>query len=103
MTTNGEQTQPKYAPLVCPVCQSDNLGTTEEISGVACCHAYVEVASGQRLIEHDGWTDVCWDSSTTIGMECRDCQWHSKSANWLIELVLANPFDAQMELGDASA
>ena len=108
MTNNEypEGVPPKYAPLVCPKCHSDNLGTIEDISGIATGQAYVEIETGERTFEHSGWTDVCWDSSTTVGIECRDCFWFSKDPNWEAELVLDPKSDAaqmHLEVGDAPA
>jgi len=102
---NGsEATRPKYAPLVCPNCHSDNLGTIEDISGVALCSAYVDISNGDRSVEHDGWTDVCWDSSTSVGITCRDCMWESHSDNYMADLILdpeSNAAQTELEVNDA--
>src|SRR6516164_391838 len=90
------------ATLVCPLCHSPNLATIEELEGAAEMTARVDVTTGERTIYHEGWTDVWWDSSTTVGAECRDCEWISRDDDWLEDLILdPDSSAAQMELGDA--
>lgn len=71
--------------LACPKCGSiESLGTVERIYGVAACYGIS--LDGPR---HAGWTDVDWNSSTTIGVCCRSCFWESFDPKWINELVEA--------------
>jgi hypothetical protein len=56
--------------LACPDCGSTDLATLENIEGVARAEFFVSGA-----IEHDGYTEVLWDTSTTFGVACKECRW----------------------------
>lgn len=76
--------------LACPECKSpDDLGTIEEIEGTAILTgAYL--VNGAVEIEHEGTTDVHWDSSTTVGLCCRNCMWEFRGSDteWADQLVV---------------
>lgn len=55
--------------LACPRCgQASGLATIEEMTGTARATFY------EDDIVWDGWTDVDWGSSNTIGVACH-CGW----------------------------
>lgn len=56
--------------LACPQCGSTNLATVESVLGTCASVFYV---SGD--IEGGGETDMSWDSSETVGVECLSCYW----------------------------
>lgn len=69
-------------PAVCPSCgDGDRLFTIEAITGRARGTARLE--TGVLHFEHEGATEIDYDSSTTIGAGC-DCGWRGMSS----ELVL---------------
>ena len=58
----------------CPKCGSEELGTNETIAATA--HATLRRIGGRVEVEHEGYTDVAWDSSTTdedLPYVCREC------------------------------
>jgi hypothetical protein len=59
--------------LVCPRCGSRRISTIEQLAAVARCHAITIDPKGQPRFHWSGWTDVVWDASTTIGLQCNDC------------------------------
>jgi hypothetical protein len=62
--------------MVCPACgEGDGLATVEELVGTAHVTFY-----GDDLV-WDGWTDVDWNSSTTVGL-CCDCGWSYPGIDW---------------------
>jgi hypothetical protein len=66
------------ARLACPQCGSEDLATTEDISGSA--HGHAAVVRGERVFNHTGWTDVHWDSAESTGVECLSCFWRQEAA-----------------------
>jgi hypothetical protein len=64
----------------CPRCRSTDLGTLENLLGTAGCR--VRRIGGELEFVHDGWTDVDWDSSTSIGITCRSCSWEDSDKGW---------------------
>jgi hypothetical protein len=64
--------------LVCPRCGSRRISTIEHLAAVARCHAITIDPKGHLRFHWTGWTDVAWDASTTIGLQCNDCL-HSES------------------------
>ena len=83
--------------LVCPNCGSTDLATIEDLSGSAHCKAVLDPDTGARSVEYDGWTEVHWDSSTSMGIECRSCGWEQEAAQdgpALNELEVADYDDA---------
>jgi hypothetical protein len=59
--------------LACPRCGSRRISTIEHLAAIARCHAITVDATGQPQFHWTGWTDVAWDTSTTIGLQCDDC------------------------------
>jgi hypothetical protein len=59
--------------LVCPRCGSRRISTIEQLAAVARCHAITIDPKGKPRFHWSGWTDVAWDASTTIGLQCDDC------------------------------
>lgn len=59
--------------MACPQCGSTELATIEQLEGTAAC-----TISESGDIDWEGRTDVNWDSSTTIGVECRGCGWEDQ-------------------------
>lgn len=63
-------------PLHCPNCgASDSLGTAEILTGWAGARFLRDVDTGEVVIEHDGYTDVHWDGTESVGIHCRACDW----------------------------
>lgn len=81
------------APLVCPNCHvGDRLATLEKIEALADGGAGVRFtpAAGfgrtarvdeRRVFDHDGLTDVLYDTSESIGIYCRNCDWQSQASD----------------------
>jgi len=65
--------RPAVRRLACPRCGSRRISTIEQLAAVARCHAVTVDATGQPRFHWAGWTDVAWDASTTIGLQCDDC------------------------------
>jgi hypothetical protein len=69
-----------YVTLVCPTCGSDKLATIEDLAGTARCLVLLNPATGERMIESEGWTDVNWDVSVSLGITCLACSWRQDAA-----------------------
>ena len=61
------------ARLACPRCGHTRLSSVERLTAVGRCHAITIDAHGDPRFHWTGWTDVEWDSSTTIGVRCENC------------------------------
>lgn len=73
--------------LACPTCgETESLATTERLYGAALCNEIT--AEGP---EYEGYTEMDWDSSTTVGVECGGCGWAYRGADWLDQLVVPGP------------
>jgi hypothetical protein len=59
--------------LCCPNCGSKELATVERLMGDAYGNA-IDDDMGPRFL-HEGWTEIYWDSSESIGLTCRSCHW----------------------------
>ena len=73
---NAQATQTPRRPihrLACPRCGLRRISTIEHLAAIARCHAITVDATGQPQFHWTGWTDVAWDASTTIGLQCDDC------------------------------
>ena len=78
MAQNTTDTPRAAKYLRCPQCGSADLATTEHLTASCQGHATLTIEpDGSRRPEFHlgGWTDVNWDSSTTVGVECRSCLW----------------------------
>lgn len=60
----GEPTRPG-----CPKCGSTSVGTREQILG----HAGLDFYAGKW--DHEGRTEMWWDTSESTHLECVDCEW----------------------------
>lgn len=77
---------PKTA--ICPHCQSgERLATVERIIGYAGCEITVN-DDGSIEPEFDGYTRMDWDSSTTIGYWCVDCEQGLTAAELVGEIAV---------------
>ena len=77
--------------LRCPGCGSTDLATSELLTASSCGRATLTIEPDGELrpeFHHDGWTDVNWDSSTTVGVECRSCMWSYTGADSLEQLTI---------------
>lgn len=68
--------------LGCPDCgETGELATIEQLVGTARC-VVSRGEDGRIELDHEGYTEVCWDSSETIGIECQDCGFEYQGADW---------------------
>jgi len=77
--------------LRCPGCGSAEIATNELLKASCRGRATLAIEPDGELrpeFHHDGWTDVNWDSSTTIGVECRSCTWSYTGASPLDHLTI---------------
>jgi hypothetical protein len=61
------------ARLACPRCGHTRLSSVERLTAVGRCHAITIDAEHRPEFHWTGFTDVEWDSSTTIGVQCEHC------------------------------
>ncbi len=61
-------------PLRCPACGSDELKTFETLLGAANCTVAID-KNGNRVVDHEGYTEVFWDTSESTGIACASCDW----------------------------
>jgi hypothetical protein len=80
------ETSSSAQALACPSCGSTELSTIEEIQGLAGC-TVTRNADGTADIDHDGYTDILWDTSTTAGVSCASCEWDYRGDDWAAQLV----------------
>jgi hypothetical protein len=76
--------------LRCPSCGSEDLGTAEQIKGLADATFRV-AADGSLAIQHQGGTEVFWDTSTTVGYGCGSCGDAYEEEDWREHLVANQP------------
>jgi hypothetical protein len=70
----GPPTRPgPIARLACPACGSTSLSTVEQLTGAGRCRAIQVRADGTLQCRWTGWTDISWDSSRTVGLQCDQC------------------------------
>ena len=70
-------------PLHCPQChRDDQLGTIERLDGVAECAEIT--AEGP---EFTGETEVIYDTSETVGVQCQACYWDYIGEDWIKKLA----------------
>jgi hypothetical protein len=72
--------------LACPRCGSRHISTIERLAAVARCHAITVDATGRPRFHWTGWTDIAWDASTTIGLQCDDCL-HAESEGPIADIA----------------
>ncbi len=65
--------QRAVARLACPRCGSTRLSSVEHLTALGRCRAITVDADGAPTFHWTGWTDVEWDSSTTVGLQCDAC------------------------------
>lgn len=66
--------QASVIALVCPYCGSEDLATEETVLASANCRVYRESPSGKVVIDHEGYSDVHWDTMESRGhLSCRSC------------------------------
>lgn len=76
-------TSPDTKTLHCPNCKKpDLLATIEELEGFAEC---TKITSDGP--EWNGSTEVIYDSSTTVGVYCQECDWEYRGSDWLDKLA----------------
>jgi hypothetical protein len=79
----------------CPNCKdATRLATIEEILGSAGCEV-----SDDGEINHDGYTEVHWDTSTTTGIECRSCGWSDSGEDYMDRLIVVTDWAVVAEDG----
>jgi hypothetical protein len=84
MTTN---VAPEPVTLGCPTCREARLSTIERIDGLASISTITQDASGEIEYDFTGDTEVLWDTSTTVGVQCRSCDWSHEGDDWVEQLV----------------
>jgi hypothetical protein len=78
--------------LCCPACGSADLASIEQLTASCQGHATLTIETGGELhpeFHPGGWTDVNWDSSTTVGVQCRSCMWSYQDADHLDQLTFS--------------
>lgn len=78
--------------LGCPQCGSAEVETIEQIIGL-CRSTISRNADGTIDVEGHGETDVAWDTTESIGVQCRSCLWGYEGPDWAQQLVAALPAD----------
>ena len=79
--------------LRCPHCGSADMATTAQLTASCQGHAVLTIAGDgecTRESQLGGWSDVNWDSSTTVGIECRSCTWSYIGDGHLEQLATDN-------------
>ncbi|MGD0452848.1 MAG: hypothetical protein ABSB69_04565 [Solirubrobacteraceae bacterium] len=65
-------------PLVCPRCNlSNSLATIETLIGYAQIED-IYVGPEGPVIDFNGYTDMDWGSSETVGIRCKKCDWEGQ-------------------------
>ena len=76
--------------LRCPKCGSAEVASIEQLTASCQGRATLTIEPGGNLhaeFHPGGWTDVNWDSSTTVGVQCRSCVWSYRGADYLDQLT----------------
>ncbi len=69
--------------LSCPQChQSDRLATVEKVEALAEC-SEINIDGP----EFTGDTEVFFDTSETVGVHCRSCDWEVIAPDWIDKLA----------------
>jgi hypothetical protein len=72
--------------MACPQChQTDQLFSVEQLEGL--CAMEVPSDPTEPVAHFESYTEVAWDSSTTIGFYCRGCDFSYHGADWRTMLV----------------
>ena len=90
ITTQARRAVKLY--LCCPACGSADLASIEQLTASCQGHATLTIEPRGELhaeFHPCGWTDVNWDSSTTVGVECRSCTWSYQGAEHLDQLTFS--------------
>jgi hypothetical protein len=90
MTETSNKPPAARVYLRCPVCGSTELATTVTLRGSSNGTARLYTGpNGEPRSEfvQDGWSDLHWDSSSTIGVECRSCLWSYEGVDHLEQLA----------------
>lgn len=70
--------------LGCPSCRSvESLQTIEKLEALS----NVSRITFDGEIDFAGDTEVLWDSSTTVGVFCQNCNWEYEGERWIDKLV----------------
>jgi len=78
--------------LRCPECGSADLASIEQLTASCQGHATLTIEPDGELrpeFHPGGWSDVNWDSSTTVGVECRSCMWSYHGPDQLDQLTFS--------------
>lgn len=72
---------PQPYDLVCPLCGCDELASTERLFGT-CAGYFAEKDDGTRDVDFGGYTEVDWNSSTSVAIVCGNtaCEWEVEAA-----------------------
>jgi hypothetical protein len=76
--------------LGCPKCGSDEVETIEQIIGL-CRSTITRNVDGTFDVEGHGETDVAWDTTESIGVQCRSCLWGYEGPDWERQLAAVVP------------
>jgi hypothetical protein len=75
--------------LACPRCGAGaNLATVEQLLGSAGATRVGVLPDGAVEVDWTGYTEVDWDSSTTIGAGCESCGWRHVGRDWPDQLAV---------------
>ena len=79
--------------LGCPGCGvTDQLSTIEELFGYAGC-TLVRREDGVVEVDFEGYTDVDYGSSSTVGLHCGACE-----GDWYLAELDAKDFDELLDI-----
>jgi hypothetical protein len=73
--------------LGCPECGGQGLATLEQLEGLCLSDFTVDEVDVVHSEPH-GYTEILWDTSTTIGVVCRECDWSSNHPEWAAQLAV---------------
>jgi hypothetical protein len=70
----------------CPACGGSELRTVETIIGTCGVTITRDPWTNTPRLNFDGETQMFWDTSTTIGIECA-CGWDYRGDDWIDQLI----------------
>ncbi len=65
--------------LRCPACGSRELRTFETLLGAVSCTVAID-KDGKRVVVHEGYTEVFWETSQSTGLLCASCCWEEEGS-----------------------
>jgi hypothetical protein len=74
--------------LGCPRCGSVALETIEQLVGT-CASTITRGPDGTVNVEGHGETDIAWDATESIGVQCTSCRWAYEGDDWTAQLTPA--------------